>query len=93
MTHGIAVAIRRICGLRDLAVRVAKLSASSVAPAGHVSELLLGPPIPDPGKVPCIRLNYSDHVEETGRKVPEHPDVFAKFASTLIGQETVIDCS
>jgi 2-keto-4-pentenoate hydratase/2-oxohepta-3-ene-1,7-dioic acid hydratase in catechol pathway len=45
----------------------------------------LGPPVPDPGKVLGIGLNYKDHVGETGRKLPEFPDVFAKFSSTLIG--------
>jgi 2-keto-4-pentenoate hydratase/2-oxohepta-3-ene-1,7-dioic acid hydratase in catechol pathway len=45
----------------------------------------LGPPVPDPGKVFGIGLNYRDHVGETGRELPEFPDVFAKFSSTLIG--------
>jgi len=31
------------------------------------------------GKFICIGLNYSDHAEETGQKVPPEPIIFAKF--------------
>lgn len=60
---------------------------------GEVPDVVLGPPITDPGKVLCIGLNYNDHVAETGRALPQHPDVFAKFASTLIGPYDEINCS
>ncbi|WP_448333992.1 fumarylacetoacetate hydrolase family protein [Streptomyces sp. DSM 41534] len=63
------------------------------ARVGDMSELRLGPPVGDPGKVLCIGLNYQDHVAETGRALPVHPDVFAKFASTLIGPSDEIRCS
>jgi 2-keto-4-pentenoate hydratase/2-oxohepta-3-ene-1,7-dioic acid hydratase in catechol pathway len=42
-------------------------------------------PIPRPGKVLCCGLNYRDHILETGRDLPEHPTLFAKFADTLTG--------
>jgi 2-keto-4-pentenoate hydratase/2-oxohepta-3-ene-1,7-dioic acid hydratase in catechol pathway len=32
-----------------------------------------------------VGLNYRDHVVETGRALPEHPDIFAKFATSLTG--------
>jgi 2-keto-4-pentenoate hydratase/2-oxohepta-3-ene-1,7-dioic acid hydratase in catechol pathway len=39
-----------------------------------------------PGKIVGIGLNYLDHIREQGIKsVPEQPVVFAKFASTVIG--------
>lgn len=60
------------------------------ARVGRLSDLVIGPPVPNPAKVFCIGLNYSEHVAETGRALPEHPDVFAKFASTLIGHKTPI---
>ncbi len=53
----------------------------------------LGPPVTDPSKVLCIGLNYNDHVAETGRALPSHPDIFAKFASSLIGPFDTISCS
>ena len=37
------------------------------------------------GKFICIGLNYSDHAEETGQKVPPEPIIFAKATSAVIG--------
>jgi len=37
------------------------------------------------GKIICIGLNYSDHAEETGMKVPPEPIIFAKATSAVIG--------
>ncbi len=37
------------------------------------------------GKIICIGLNYSDHAEETGQKVPPEPIIFAKATSSIIG--------
>lgn len=42
-------------------------------------------PIPRPGKIICIGLNYRDHAEETGQAVPQFPTVFAKFNTCVIG--------
>jgi 2-keto-4-pentenoate hydratase/2-oxohepta-3-ene-1,7-dioic acid hydratase in catechol pathway len=52
---------------------------------GAIDEVRLGPPIPDPSKVLCVGINYRDHAAETGRALPEHPDIFSKFASSLTG--------
>lgn len=70
-----------------LAALVAQCPQALVGPSGSVQ---LTTPIADPGKVLCIGLNYKDHVAETGRALPEFPDVFVKFASTLIGPEVEI---
>ncbi|AFR28712.1 fumarylacetoacetate hydrolase family protein [Arthrobacter sp. Rue61a] len=61
-----------------------------VARVGALSEVTLTTPVADPSKVLCIGLNYKDHVAETGRAFPEYPDVFAKFASTMIGPQDEI---
>jgi 2-keto-4-pentenoate hydratase/2-oxohepta-3-ene-1,7-dioic acid hydratase in catechol pathway len=37
------------------------------------------------GKFICIGLNYSDHAEETGMKVPPEPIIFFKATSAVIG--------
>ncbi|WP_432545842.1 fumarylacetoacetate hydrolase family protein [Kineococcus sp. SYSU DK004] len=55
-----------------------------------VTEAVFGPPVLDPDKVLCVGLNYADHVAETGRALPQHPDVFVKFATSLIGPQTPI---
>lgn len=79
----------------DEVAEVVRLAAAEVPSAriGEIGELRVGPPVPDPGKVLCIGLNYNDHVSETGRALPAHPDVFAKFSSTLIGPGEDIRCS
>jgi 2-keto-4-pentenoate hydratase/2-oxohepta-3-ene-1,7-dioic acid hydratase in catechol pathway len=42
-------------------------------------------PIPRPGKIVCVGLNYKDHAEEQGAELPAAPLLFAKFTTTLIG--------
>ena len=53
--------------------------------AEQLSSLELAPVVPAPGKIVCVGLNYRAHIEEMGRELPEHPTVFAKYASALIG--------
>lgn len=48
-----------------------------------LSAVTLLPPIPNPGKMICIGLNYRDHAEEAGLKLPDHPSVFVRVANTL----------
>ena len=42
------------------------------------------PPIPAPGKILCIGLNYRKHAEETGSPIPTYPVVFCRFNNTLV---------
>jgi 2-keto-4-pentenoate hydratase/2-oxohepta-3-ene-1,7-dioic acid hydratase in catechol pathway len=42
-------------------------------------------PIPRPGKIICIGLNYRDHAAESNAELPAYPTVFAKYASCIIG--------
>lgn len=49
-----------------------------------LSNVKLHAPIPRPGKIMCIGLNYSDHAAETGEALPKFPVVFAKYANTVI---------
>ena len=44
-----------------------------------------GAPIPRPGKVVCIGLNYSDHARESGLPIPAEPIVFLKAPNTVVG--------
>ncbi|MFO6453443.1 MULTISPECIES: fumarylacetoacetate hydrolase family protein [unclassified Aeromicrobium] len=47
--------------------------------------------VPRPGKVVCVGLNYRTHILEMGRELPQHPTLFAKFASTLTGPNDDIE--
>src|SRR5580692_3857045 len=42
------------------------------------------PPVPKPPKILCVGLNYDDHLEESGLKKPVYPEIFARFATSLI---------
>lgn len=47
-------------------------------------------PIPRPGKVICIGLNYRDHAEESGMAIPTEPVCFSKFSSAVVGPDVPI---
>ncbi len=47
------------------------------------SSVKLMMPIPEPGKVMCIGLNYHDHAEETGQKAPDYPPLFMRCTTSL----------
>jgi len=42
-------------------------------------------PIPRPGKILCLGLNYKDHAKESGHALPKEPVVFTKAPTTVIG--------
>src|SRR5687767_13810828 len=60
-------------------------AAEADGPSHAVGTLDFAPLIVRPDKVICVGLNYRNHILETGREVPDHPTLFAKFRSTLIG--------
>jgi 2-keto-4-pentenoate hydratase/2-oxohepta-3-ene-1,7-dioic acid hydratase in catechol pathway len=53
-------------------------------------ELRFMAPIPRPGKIIGLGLNYRDHAEETGEIVPKFPQVFAKFPSSVTNPDNDI---
>src|SRR4051794_9043982 len=53
--------------------------------ATKLSAVKLQAPIPRPGKIICIGLNYRDHAIETNSPIPDFPVVFAKYSNTVIG--------
>src|SRR5690554_1317412 len=55
-----------------------------------LNDLQVLAPIDDPAKIIGIGLNYFDHAEETGSKIPEEPIFFTKFATSVTGPEDPI---
>ncbi len=49
------------------------------------ANLRLGSPLGRPSKLVCIGLNYRDHAEETGAKIPTEPVIFMKSTTAIIG--------
>ncbi|MCW5960843.1 MAG: fumarylacetoacetate hydrolase family protein [Pyrinomonadaceae bacterium] len=54
------------------------------------NEIKLCAPVPRPGKIVCIGLNYRDHAEESGMEIPKSPVVFSKFSSCAVGLNDAI---
>lgn len=51
----------------------------------NLEEVELMAPVPRPGKLICIGLNYRDHAIESQMPIPERPIVFSKFSTSVIG--------
>jgi 2-keto-4-pentenoate hydratase/2-oxohepta-3-ene-1,7-dioic acid hydratase in catechol pathway len=73
-------------GASDLKSALAGGALESLPEAGafDLAQVRLAPPIPNPGKILCIGLNYQSHREETGRGATDHPVIFTRFADTLV---------
>ncbi|MFT4042365.1 MAG: fumarylacetoacetate hydrolase family protein [Gordonia sp. (in: high G+C Gram-positive bacteria)] len=41
--------------------------------------------VPRPGKIFCVGLNYTTHITEMGRELPQYPTLFLKVADALTG--------
>ncbi len=68
------------------AVRAAAAKAAECPKAVKyaATAVKLLPPVPKPGKILCIGLNYRDHAIEGGKAIPTEPVLFAKYPNTLI---------
>ena len=65
---------------------VAFLAGAPVVDGDPLSadDLELVAPVPAPGKIICVGLNYRDHAAETGKPIPTEPILFAKFANSVV---------
>jgi len=50
----------------------------------------LGPCVGNIGKMLCIGLNYRDHAEEAGMVIPDHPILFMKANSAIVGANDTV---
>ena len=64
-----------------------RTAAEQGAAAGKFVTGQLLAPIPRPGKVICIGLNYRDHAVESNAPIPEEPICFSKISTAVIGHE------
>jgi 2,4-didehydro-3-deoxy-L-rhamnonate hydrolase len=85
--------------LRDLSRKVKDIGSETLAPASlkALSKLdarklplvkgrpRLGPCVTGVSKFIAIGLNYVDHAKETGAAIPEHPIVFFKSTTCIVG--------
>jgi 2-keto-4-pentenoate hydratase/2-oxohepta-3-ene-1,7-dioic acid hydratase in catechol pathway len=67
-----------------------RAAASTGEAPRHVAGLTLVPPVPETAKVICAALNYASHAAETGGRLPDHPNLFARWAATLVSDGTPV---
>ncbi len=82
--------VRRVLGLGDRLGELARAALHADETVGALSDLRLGPPVPDPDKILCIGLNYRAHADETRIDAPAVPTAFAKFRNSLVGDGAAI---
>lgn len=71
------------------ALQEAHRNILSGSPVDHNAIKFL-PPLPSPGKIVCVGLNYADHSAESGYELPSYPTIFGRFNSSLIGHRAPI---
>ena len=90
--------------IRNLSGHVADINGAALSPAGLdairavdlaslpvvSNEERLGACVGGIGKFMCIGLNYSDHAAETGSDIPEHPILFMKATSAVVGANDTV---
>ena len=50
-----------------------------------VADATFEPPIPDPGRVICVGINFMAHMKEMGREPPEYPWLFVRWPDSQVG--------
>ena len=73
------------------ALRSAVEAAVAVGRPGDVDPASLIAPVPRPGKVVAIGLNYRDHAAELGLEIPAVPLMFAKFPTAVVGDGATVE--
>lgn len=77
---------RDMIGLLEDAKAMARAKdVSAAAPTIPLTDITLRAPVLNPGKILAIGLNYRDHVEESGAKLPEHQVWFNKQHNCVQG--------
>ncbi len=85
--------------IRDLSAVMPDLSGAYLANLSSIDperlplvpgDPRIGPPVGHVGKLVCIGLNYTDHAEELGMSFPDHPVVFMKATSAIIGPNDTV---
>jgi ureidoglycolate lyase len=71
--------------------REVRALADRAADTLALSDVRLQAPVPRPGKIFAIGLNYADHIAESGMGTPEHQVWFAKAASSANGPFDAIE--
>jgi acylpyruvate hydrolase len=82
---------KSLAAAREALAFVEGHAANGPASCSHpLSDVKLLPPIPRPGKIVCVGLNYHSHLAEIGEALPEYPILFHKNATSIVGDGDAI---
>lgn len=90
--------------IRDLSAHVSDIDGAALSPqtlatlAALDTDTLplvagaprIGPCVANIGKLMCIGLNYADHAAESNLPIPDHPVLFMKATSSVIGPDDTV---
>ena len=71
-------------------VRATGLAAPETDFLWDLSDVQIAAPLPHPGKIICVGLNYADHAREQNLPPPQSPILFVKFSTAVIGPDEAI---
>lgn len=69
----------------DAVDAVSRAVESGAGARTPLEDARLASPIPRPPKIVCVGLNYLDHATEQNVPLPEHPLLFSKATSSVVG--------
>jgi len=74
-------------------LEAAALSGGETRPEAvfNLNQVRLLAPVPRPGKIIAVGLNYRDHAIETRQEIPTIPIIFAKFSSSINGPDADVN--
>jgi 2-keto-4-pentenoate hydratase/2-oxohepta-3-ene-1,7-dioic acid hydratase in catechol pathway len=88
------IASRGLGDLKTLARRIKELDKGGedlpLQCWASVEEVQFHAPVPRPGKIICLGLNYKDHAKEQDAKIPDKPLLFVKASTSTIGHGQAI---
>ncbi len=67
-----------------------RLATLEAAPELDLAAIRVLPPVPRPGKIICVGLNYADHTAESPYAQPSYPTLFPRFATSLVADRASI---
>ncbi|MBM3485555.1 MAG: fumarylacetoacetate hydrolase family protein [Alphaproteobacteria bacterium] len=69
--------------------RIARMASEPADLA--LADIAFDIPIPDAQKIIAIGMNYAAHIAEMGQEMPKFPNLFARFANSLVGHGQAIE--
>jgi 2-keto-4-pentenoate hydratase/2-oxohepta-3-ene-1,7-dioic acid hydratase in catechol pathway len=81
---------RDLIGLLAAGLLAIGRASSAEGPRLPLTTLRLEAPVPRPGKILAVGLNYRDHIAETGREPPKVPVIFNKQTTATVGSDAPV---